>query len=249
MSKKDEMPLLDHLAELRKRLTVMVAANVITAMLLFNEADRMMQYLLAINPGMQLVYISPSELLIVYIQLSFIAALILCSPINIYEVWAFTEKGLYKHEKIYVLVSLFFGLFCFIGGVLFCYFIVLPITLQFFDRIAITEISAMISIKSYTGFVNVMLVSFGAVFEMPVLVFLFTKLEFIKPAFLKAHRGILIVAIFVFAAIITPPDVVSQTMLAIPMILLLQISIYISVLVDKSNRKQHAREEQESRNV
>ncbi|MEG0852931.1 MAG: twin-arginine translocase subunit TatC [Angelakisella sp.] len=247
MIKKNEMPLMEHLTELRKRLTIMVLANVLVAMLLFNVAGKIMDYLLAINPGMQLVYISPSELFIVYVQLSFMVAFILCSPINIYEIWAFMEKGLYKREKIYVLVSLFFGLLCFVGGVLFCYRMVLPITLQFFTRIAIDEVAAMISVKSYASFVNLMLVSFGSVFEMPVLVFLFTKLEIIKPEFLKTHRGALIVAIFILAAIITPPDVVSQMMLAVPMVLLLQLSIYISVFVDKSNRKRHAREDEDDK--
>ena len=100
----------------------------------------------------------------------------------------------------------------------------------------------MISIKSYVSFVNVMLLSFGAVFEMPVLVYLLTKLEILKPSFLKKHRGLLFVAIFVFAAIIKPPDVVSQTMLAIPMILLLQISIIICTVVDKTNTKRRAKQ-------
>lgn len=242
MSKNNEMPLLDHLSELRKRLTVVVAVNVVVAMLIFNIAGRVMDYLLAINPGMQLVYISPSELLLVYIQISFIASFILCSPITLYEIWAFLEKGLYKREKIYVLVSLFFGLIFFAVGVLFCYKMVLPLTLQFFVRIAIDEVSAMISVKSYANFINIMLVSFGVVFEMPVIIFLLTKLNIMKPEFLKKNRGVIIVAIFVFAAIITPPDIISQTMLAIPMILLLQLSIFISVIVDKSNKKKQNQE-------
>lgn len=236
---------MEHLTELRKRLTVMAISNVLVAMLLFQVAGRMMNYLLAINPGMQLVYISPSELFLVYIQISFLAAFIICSPINIYEVWAFMEKGLYKREKIYVLISLFFGLICFVAGVVFCYIMVLPVTLQFFTRIAIDEVAAMISVQSYTSFINLMLVSFGAVFEMPVLVFMFTKLGIIKPVFLTSHKGALIVAIFIVAAVITPPDVVSQMMLAIPMVLLLQISIVISVFVDKGNRKREAKKEKE----
>lgn len=243
MEKKEEMMLIDHLTELRKRLAVVIISNVVVAMLLFRKAEVVMNYLLDINPGMQLVYINPSELLLVYIQLSFLMALVVCFPINIYEIWAFVEKGLYKKEKIYILLSLMFGVICFIVGILFCYKVVLPTTLEFFLRIAIDEVAAMISVKSYVSFVNMMLVAFGIVFEMPVLVFLLTKLELIKPEFLKSNRGILIVLIFIFAAIITPPDVVSQIMLAIPMLLLLQLSIFICVLVDKSNNKKHNQEE------
>lgn len=238
-----EMSLLEHLSELRKRLTVVVVANVAMALIFFQLAGRIMKYLLNINPGMELVYISPSELLMVYIQISFISAFIFCSPLNTYELWAFLEKGLYEKEKKYVLLSLFFGLFCFVVGVLFCYNVVLPTTLAFFVRIAIDEVASMVSIKAYASFVNVMLVSFGLVFEMPVVVFLLTKLGVLNPDILKKNRGVLIILIFVFAAIITPPDVVSQTMLAIPMVFLLQLSIFISKLARKTS-KNKSQEEQ-----
>ena len=235
--KKDNMTLFGHLDELRKRLTVMAAANLAAAALLFSQADAIMDYLLEVNPGMELVFITPSELLVVYVQLSFIAAVILCSPINIYEIWAFVEKGLYKREKVYIFVTLLFGVIFFVAGVAFCYYMVLPTTLKFFMRIAIDEVESMISIKSYVSFINTMLLAFGAIFEMPVLVFLLTKLEILKPEFLKQNRGIIIIAIFIIAAIITPPDVVSQLMLALPMLLLMQLSIFICIIVDKSNRK------------
>ncbi len=231
-----ELTMFDHLDELRKRLTIIAFANISVAMLLFNQADRVMDYLLKVNPGMKLVYTTPSELLMVYIQLSFIMAFIVCSPVNIYQVWAFIEKGLYTHEKKYIMITLVLGVICFVAGVTFCYIVVLPTTLGFFMRIAIAEVESMISIKSYVSFVNVMLLSFGAVFEMPVVVYLLTKLEILKPEFLKKNRGLLIVAIFVVAAVITPPDVVSQTMLGIPMVLLLEISIAISTRVAKTNK-------------
>ena len=236
---KEEMSLMGHLDELRKRLTIIAFANIGMAFLLFNKAGDIMDYLLAVNPGMQLVYITPSELLVVYVQLAFIMALVVCSPITVYQIWAFVEKGLYEREKKYILITLLFGVVCFVGGVAFCYFMVLPTTLKFFLRIAIEDISSMISVKSYVSFVNVMLVSFGAVFEMPVVVYLLTKLEILKPEFLRNNRGMMIVVIFIVAAIITPPDVISQIMLGIPMVLLLEISIFICSAVDKTNRKKH----------
>ena len=164
-------------------------------------------------------------------------ALILCSPITVYEIWAFVEKGLYKHEKRYILISLFFGLILFVMGAVFCYFIVLPTTLNFFLKIAITEVKSMISVQSYVSFVNMMLLAFGVIFEMPVVVFLLTKLGLLKPAFLKKNRAYIIIVIFILAAFITPPDVVSQIMLGIPMVVLLELSILVCTLVDKSNRK------------
>lgn len=225
------MSLFGHLDELRKRLVIIVAVNVIAAVLLFSRTELIMGYLLEVNPGMELVYTTPSELLTVYIRLSFILAITLCSPVTVYEIWVFVEKGLYEKEKKAILFALVFGVGFFIIGVLFCYFMVLPTTLEFFLRIAIDEVSSMLSINSYVSFVNTMLLSFGAVFEMPVIVFLLSKLGILKPEFLKKNRGIIIVAIFIFAAVITPPEVVSQLMLGIPMVLLLEFSILISTLV------------------
>ena len=242
MSKNNEMSLFGHLNELRKRLTIVVVANVAVAAVLFTKASMVMDYFLSINPGMGLVYISPSELLLVYVQLSVIMALIVCSPLNAYHLWAFIEKGLYKKEKVYILITFIFGVIFFVAGVAFCYYMVLPTTLGFFIRIAIDDVSSMISIKSYISFINTMLLCFGAVFEMPVLVFLLSKLEILKPEFLKANRGLLVIAIFILAAVITPPDVVSQLMLAFPMVLLLQISTVICTVVDKTNRKKHTEE-------
>jgi sec-independent protein translocase protein TatC len=122
---------------------------------------------------------------------------------------------------------------------------VLPTTLEFFVRIAIEEVSSMLSIHSYVSFVNMMLLAFGLVFEMPVIIFLLSKLGIIKPEFLKKNRGIIIVAIFIFASIITPPDVISQLMLGIPMVILLEFSILICTLVYKGKKKEELESETE----
>ena len=238
MEKTKEMSLFDHLDELRKRLIIIVIVNFVAALLLFSQTDMIMSYLLRVNPGMELVYTTPSELLTVYIQLSLILAITICSPVTVYQVWAFIEKGLYEKEKKAILLTLIFGVVFFMIGVAFCYFMVLPTTLEFFIRIAIEEVSSMLSIQSYVSFVNMMLLAFGLVFEMPVIVFLLSKLGIIKPAFLKKNRGIIIVAIFIFAAIITPPDVISQLMLGIPMMILLELSILICTLVYKGKKEE-----------
>ena len=184
-----DMKLLDHLGELRRRLAVAIGVNLVAAVILFQYAAVIMEYLFAINPGMELVYISPQELLLVYIQLAFLAALVLCSPVTIYEIWAFVSKGLYKHERGAVILSLVSGLACFVAGAVFCYLVVLPITLQFFVRISTEEVTAMISVQNYANFINKMLLAFGVVFEMPVLVFLFSKLGYLHPESIRDKRG------------------------------------------------------------
>ena len=240
MSKSSsDMKLLDHLGELRRRLAVVVTVNVAAAVILFQYAAVLMDYLFAINPGMELVYISPQELLLVYIQLAFLAAIVLCSPVTIYEIWAFVQKGA-------VILSLISGLACFAVGAVFCYLVVLPVTLQFFVRISTEEVTAMISVQNYASFINKMLLAFGIVFEMPVLVFLFSKLGYLHPESIRDKRGVLVVLIFVFAALITPPDVVSQLMLAGPMLLLMQLSYWICCGVEKSRKRKEAKEAQKA---
>lgn len=235
------MKLMDHLGELRRRLALVVGVNLLAAVILFQYAAVIMEYLFAINPGMELIYISPQELLLVYIQIALLAAVVLCSPLTIYQVWAFISKGLYPHEKTCVVLSLLAGLVCFVAGALFCYFVVLPVTLAFFVRISTQEVTAMISVQNYADFINKMLLAFGIVFEMPVLVFLFSKLGYLHPESIRDKRGILVVLVFVFAAIITPPDVVSQMMLAGPMLLLMQLSYGICCWVDRSRKRKEQR--------
>ena len=183
------MKLLDHLGELRRRLTVVLAVNLLAAVILFQYAAGIMEYLFAINPGMELIYISPQELLLVYIEIALLAAIVLCSPVTIYQIWAFVSKGLYKHERAYVVVSLLSGLVCFVVGAVFCYLVVLPVTLQFFVRISTEQVAAMISVQNYANFINKMLLAFGIVFEMPVLVFLFSKLDYLHPEAIRDKRG------------------------------------------------------------
>ena len=127
----------EHLDELRKRLTLVIIINLIAMFICYQYIDILIQYLLNLNPGMELIYVGPSELFMVYIKVSLLCAIVLCSPITLYQIWAFVSKGLYSNEKVYMLISLTLGLAFFIIGVIFCYFVVLPITLSYFVRILI----------------------------------------------------------------------------------------------------------------
>lgn len=227
----------EHLDELRKRLTLVIVVNVIAMFICYQYIDILIQYLLNLNPGMELVYVGPSELFMVYIKVSLLCAIVLCSPITLYQIWAFVAKGLYSNEKVYVLLSLILGLAFFVIGVVFCYFVVLPITLSYFVRISISDITAMISIDQFMSFCNQLLLCFGVIFEMPILTFLLSKIGILKPAFFNEKRGFLYIVIFVIAAIITPPDIISQMLLGIPMCLLLEISMWICKAVDKVNTR------------
>ena len=230
--------LLEHLTELRRRLIIIFAVNIAASLVCYQFMERLIQVFLDLNTYMELIYISPSELFMVYVKLALICAVIFCFPITVLQIWLFVAKGLLKKEKLYVLLSLFFGLFFFVGGAFFCYEVVLPVMLQFFSRITVADIRPMISIQNYISFCTTMLLSFGAAFELPVVVFLLSELELLKPDIMKRGHGVFILLIFIVAAVITPPDVVSQILLALPMTGLLEISMAVCWAVDRHKKKQ-----------
>jgi len=228
---------IEHLAELRKRLILIFTINIIGAFICYQYIDKLITFLLYLNPGMELIYISPAELFMVYIQLAIICSFVICFPVTATQIWGFVSRGLYKKEKFYGLISLTAGVFFFILGAAFAYFTALPITLQFFMRITIEDITPMISIQSYISFCTSLLGCFGLAFELPVVVFLLSELEILKPEFLNRTHGVLILIIFILAALLTPPDVLTQVILAVPMTILLELSRGICWYIDRKKRK------------
>lgn len=232
----------DHLAELRRRLIVIFAVNIGGALICYQYIDILIAILLDLNPGMALIYITPAELFMVYIQLAIICSVVICFPITATQIWGFVSKGLYQKEKYYGMISLLTGVLFFLLGSVFAYKTALPITLQFFMGITIEEITPMISIESYISFCTRLLGCFGIAFELPVVVFLLSQLEILKPEFMKRTHGILILLIFVASALLTPPDVLTQIILAVPMTLLLELSMGICWYIDKRKQKQRQKD-------
>lgn len=227
------LTLTGHLVELRKRLAIAFIINLIAIFGCYEYSDKLVSLFLELNPGMNLVYLSPPELFLAYLKISLIGGLVLASPITISQIWAFIGPGLYREEKFSVLAAFCSGVVCFLSGSFFAYKVVLPTMLGFFSRIQMAEIAAMISVGSYLDFICSILLTFGLVFEIPVVAALLAKFGLLKASTLRKKQPVLILAIFVIAALITPPDVISQIMLAVPMILLLQLSIFICWSINK----------------
>lgn len=233
MEPNGNMPIANHLDEFRKRFFKVLVAHVIVVLLAFSKSAKVLELLLKLNPAMNLVFIEPSEIMIVYVQIALVIAVVVCFPYTIYHLWGFVSKGLYEKEKKLVKVALGLGFVFFALGTIFAYAFVIPISLQFFTRIAIEEVDPMISVKSYVTFILSLLVAMGIVFNIPSFVYVATKLGILTPDTLEKYNKYLIVLIFIVAAIITPPDVVSQMMMAVPMIILLKLSMVISRKVYK----------------
>lgn len=253
VKKKDKNPigkmgLIEHLSELRKRIFVIVVIFLTAAAVGFNFSDDLAALLVdkAKVIGYEMIYISPGELFIQYMRIAIVGGFVFSSPVILFETWLFIKPALKKNEKTIVLLSLMAGLFCFVIGTLFAYFVVIPITLTFFMSVdKHGSVQATITIQNFLSFVLTTLITFGIVFEMPVLTILLTQIGVLKTEWLTKSRRVVIVSVFIIAAIITPPDVVSQILVAIPMLVLFEVSILLSKIIGKSKKSREDDDEDE----
>ena len=235
-----------HLRELRNRILVCVVLLLAAFSACLSIAPRFITFLTGLGDayGYVFVYIAPQELLLVYLNAALVGALVFCFPVIAYEVYAFCSPGLRKKERFFVLSAMFAGTLFFALGVAFARFISLPFVLRFLIQFSgEVDVSASISIQQYVSFLLTVFVVFGLVFELPVVSVLLTGLGIIRVEWLVKARKVMIVVIFVLAAVITPPDVVSQIMVAIPMIGLYELSILLSRLVSRRKKNQAGDEE------
>lgn len=232
LNEEGSMTLTGHLKELRNRLLVCAVVFVVAVVYFLTVSDRLVDLLTAMaidNQGYTFVFLAPQEKLMQYFRLSLIAAVVVTIPVALYEVYAFAKPGLKKSERFFFGLVLFFGLLLFCVGVVFAYTITLPFMLNFLVTLEGSEyITASISIESYINLCLTMFVVFGLVFEMPLVTIILSRMGIANPDIMKKGRGVAIVVIFVVAAIITPPDIVSQIMVALPMVLLYFVSTFLS---------------------
>lgn len=242
------MSLSGHLRELRNRILVVVILLLAAFMACLSFSPNLITFLTDMGEKYNyvFVYIAPQELLLVYLNTALVGALVVCFPVVAYEVYAFCSPGLKKRERTFFIASLLAGTLFFVFGVAFARYISLPFVLRFLIQFTgEVDVSASISIQQYVGFLLTIFVVFGLVFELPVVSVLLTGLGLIRAEWLRKGRKIMIVIIFLMAAIITPPDVVSQVMVALPMILLYELSIALSSLVGKSRREKLGDDDEE----
>jgi sec-independent protein translocase protein TatC len=232
------MPLTGHLRELRNRLLVCVVPFVGLTVAFIPGADRLMAILTDMGErfGYRYVYLAPQELLIEYLRIAVLGAFLCCVPLILFQVWSFARPGLERGEKQMFAFSMLFGLLCFCLGILFAYRITVPFMLQFLIGLSSQTVSAAISIEKYTSFLLTVFLIFGIIFELPMVSIILTNLGFIDSELLKRFRKLAIVVSFVVAAFITPPDIFSQVMVSVPIVLLYQVSIWLSAVVGRMQK-------------
>jgi len=230
MDDDKKIPFSGHLEELRRRLIVCFIAVGTGFVLSYGFKEKLFQILTrpligVMKTGDKLIFTGLPEAFFTYLKVAFLSGIILATPIIFYQFWMFVAPGLYDKEKRLMLPIVFLSTLFFLGGSFFGYFIVFPYGFKFFLGFASEIIQPLPSMREYLGFASKLLLAFGVVFELPLIITFLAKLGIVSVSFLKKNRKYAILLFFVGAAILTPPDVVTQIMMALPLMVLYEISI------------------------
>ena len=242
MTDDDKQPFLGHLEELRKRLVACAIAVGVGFAASYAFSERLFRLLImplkAVMPeGDQLIFTNLPEMFFTYLKVAFLSGILLMAPFIFYQLWMFIAPGLYRREKKYVIPFVVASTILFVGGSLFGYFVVFPFGFKFFIGFSNEYVKALPSVKQYFSFAIKLLFAFGIVFELPVVIFFLTKMGIVTPEVLRKKRKYAILLTFVLAAILTPPDIITQCMMAGPLIILYEIGILVSMMARKKKEE------------
>jgi sec-independent protein translocase protein TatC len=221
-------PIVEHISELRRRIIVIISVVIIGTIVSYIFREKLIDLILKPVRELEFIYLTPPELFLAYVKIALVVGIIATSPIIFWQIWVFLVPGLKKKEKIYLGIAIVVGYFLFLLGGYFAYRVIIPITIDFFVRLSTETIQPQFSFGNYTGFISSILLSFGIVFELPILIALLTKFNLITASILRKYRKYLILVIFIAASFLSPPDLVSQLLLAAPLLVLFEISVLIS---------------------
>ncbi|MBW2572827.1 MAG: twin-arginine translocase subunit TatC [Deltaproteobacteria bacterium] len=230
MDDEKKIPFTGHLEELRRRLIICFVAVGIGFVLSYGFKEKLFQILTrpligVMQTGDKLIFTGLPEAFFTYLKVAFLSGIILAAPIIFYQFWMFVAPGLYNKEKRLMVPIVFLSTLFFVGGSFFGYFIVFPYGFKFFLGFASEIIQPLPSMREYLSFASKLLLAFGLVFELPLVITFLAKLGIVSVSFLKKNRKYALLLFFVGAAILTPPDVVTQVMMALPLMVLYEISI------------------------
>lgn len=240
------MSLFGHLADLRKRLTRCAIAMLVGFLGCYAFAGKLlkvlMQPMLDALKQSHFIYTLPTEAFFTEMKVAFVAGIFACSPYIFYQIWQFVAPGLYSHERRWIIPIAFFSALCFTSGALFGYFVVFPFGFEFFASYTSDILVFTPKLDEYLDFVLKLLFAFGVVFELPLFLFFLAKLGIVTHVGLRAKRKYAILGSFIIAAALTPPDAVSQTMMAVPLCILYEVGIWLAYFFGKKPKPAPAEE-------
>jgi sec-independent protein translocase protein TatC len=223
----DKLPFTDHLDELRHRLIISVVGIGLGFAVSYGFSQQLLLLLQRPMPT-RLVFIAPTEAFFVNLKVAFYAGLFLSMPLLLFQVWKFVAPGLYEHERRYSFPFLIISTGLFLIGGIFAYVVILPIALHFLIAQGGELWKPNITLSNYLAFCMRLILAAGLIFEFPVLMYFLAKVGVVTPEFLIKNRKYAVLVAFILSAILTPPDVFSQVLLAVPLFLLFEVSIFIA---------------------
>ncbi|HZG13482.1 MAG TPA: twin-arginine translocase subunit TatC [Candidatus Bathyarchaeia archaeon] len=248
MSESQEMTLVEHLAELRKRIIWVLIVFILSMVAGLVYAGQAIEYLKQspLAGGIPLKSFHPSDVLGIYMQFSFVIGLIVTLPVALYHTWRFVSPGLHEQERRGTLLFIPAAFFLFLLGLSFGYFVVFPLVMQFVTNIAGTiQVDPNYGISQYFSFLFNMVIPFGFLFELPILVMFLTRLRILNPMRLAKMRRFAYFGLTIVGITLTPPEIVSDILVTVPLLLLYEISIWLSRTVYRKQLKEEERWRQE----
>ncbi len=233
-----EMTFLEHLEELRWRIIyslIGLGVGTLVCWIFINYLVNNVLLLPAKNAGIELQNLKPFGQLILFFEVAIVGGAILSLPNIFYQFWKFVSPALRKRERKYISSIVAFSTICFLIGIVFSYFVMLPFSLKFAEQFGTRQIKNIFAINEYMSIIISIMLGSGIIFELPMISYFLTKLGILKPSFMRKYRRHAIVIIFIVSAFLTPSDVVSQLILAGPLMLLYEISVFISKLAVKKS--------------
>ncbi len=232
-----EMSFLDHIEELRWRIIYSLAGILLFTIVAWIFIDPLVEIVLlkpARDAKATLQNLKPFGQLFLYVQVAIVTGIVASLPNIFFQLWRFIAPALKKRERKYILWIVFFSTFCFLAGIAFAYFFMLPLTMKFASQFGSEAIKNEFAIDEYMSIIISVMLAAGVVFELPMVSFFLSKLGILTPAFMKKYRRHSIIIILILAAVLTPgADPISQLILAVPLVLLYEISIFISRISSK----------------
>ena len=236
----ERMPLTSHLEELRRKLIISAVSWLVAFLACYAIAEPLFDMIAtpvraALPEGASLVFITATEPFFTYLKISALAGLLIAMPVIFWQIWSFIAPGLYQHEKRYIIPFVLASTLCFATGAFFGYRYVFPMAFKVLIEFGTGsgDLSAMLSMGSYLSLSSKLLLAFGLVFELPVVIFFLARMGIVDHKMLARNRKFALLAAFLTGAMLTPPDVFSQTALALPFIILYEIGIIVARLFGK----------------
>ena len=238
----DKMSFLEHLEELRVRLVHAAVALTLGFAVCWNWHEDIFHFLTGPLrqgfPDIKFIFTGPSEAFVLYMKMAFFVGIFVAAPYILWQVWAFIAPGLYAHEKGYVYPFIFFGTLLFVGGGLFGHYVLFPVTFRFLGGYGGQDMTFMPKVDEYFTFYSWFLLGLGLVFQIPIVVFVLSRIGIVTPGFLLRQFKFAVLGAFIISAVITPTaDIVNQTLLAVPMMGLYLLGVLIAFLFGRKRKK------------